>query len=230
MAPAMTDASMTDATITLPAIAQRHARDGKLRRMLSRMAILVITMVLVVPVGLVALGSGAGVIALPYEMFELARRAPLLFPAHMIASALALLLAPAVILTRRRPEFHRPLGRLLGLFVVIGGLTALPVAVMSHSTPLARAGFFAQGLVWLYLLGAAYLAIRARDIPRHAHLMTAMVAVTTGAVWFRVITGTAIALRLPFEPVYAASAWLGWMLPLALVLSNPRAFTRLLSR
>ncbi len=198
--------------------------------MLSRMAILVITIFLVVPVGLVALGSGAGVIALPYEMFELARRAPLLFPAHMIASALALLLAPAVILTRRRPEFHRPLGRLLGLFVVIGGLTALPVAVMSHSTPLARAGFFAQGLVWLYLLGAAYLAIRARDIPRHAHLMTAMVAVTTGAVWFRVITGTAIALRLPFEPVYAASAWLGWMLPLALVLSNPRAFTRLLSR
>ncbi len=198
--------------------------------MLSRMAILVITIFLVVPVGLVALGSGAGVIALPYEMFELARRAPLLFPAHMIASALSLLLAPAVILTRRRPEFHRPLGRLLGLFVVIGGLTALPVAVMSHSTPLARAGFFAQGLVWLYLLGAAYLAIRARDIPRHAHLMTAMVAVTTGAVWFRVITGTAIALRLPFEPVYAASAWLGWMLPLALVLSNPRAFTRLLSR
>ena len=198
--------------------------------MLSRMAILVITIFLVVPVGLVALGSGAGVIALPYEMFELARRAPLLFPAHMIASALALLLAPAVILTRRRPEFHRPLGRLLGLFVVIGGLTALPVAVMSHSTPLARAGFFAQGLVWLYLFGAAYLAIRARDIPRHAHLMTAMVAVTTGAVWFRVITGTAIALRLPFEPVYAASAWLGWMLPLALVLSKPRAFARLLSR
>ncbi|CEJ85011.1 conserved membrane hypothetical protein [Hyphomicrobium sp. GJ21] len=198
--------------------------------MLSRMAILVITMVLVVPVGLVALGSGAGVIALPYEMFELARRAPLLFPAHMIASALALLLAPAVILSRRRPEFHRPLGRLLGLFVVIGGLTALPVAVMSHSTPLARAGFFAQGLVWLYLFGAAYLAIRARDIPRHAHLMTAMVAVTTGAVWFRVITGTAIALRLPFEPVYAASAWLGWMLPLALVLSKPRAFAGLLSR
>lgn len=198
--------------------------------MLSRMAILVITIFLVVPVGLVALGSGAGVIALSYEMFELARRAPLLFPAHMIASALALLLAPAVILTRRRPEFHRPLGRLLGLFVVIGGLTALPVAVMSHSTPLARAGFFAQGLVWLYLLRAAYVAIRARDIPRHAHLMTAMVAVTTGAVWFRVITGTAIALRLPFEPVYAASAWLGWMLPLALVLSKPRAFARLLSR
>jgi len=199
-------------------------------QLISRVVILFITIVLILPVGLVALGSGTGWIALPYEMFELARRAPSLFPAHMIASALALLLAPAVILTRRRPEFHRPLGRLLGLFVVIGGLTALPVAILSHSTPLARAGFFAQGLIWLYLLGAAYLAIRARDIPRHAHLMIAMVAVTTGAVWFRVITGTAIALRLPFEPIYAASAWLVWMLPLAIVLARRRTFARLLSR
>lgn len=229
MLAAMTDASMTDASMTVPAARLRNDRSTT-GRLITRIAILFITIVLILPVGLVALGSGTGWIALPYEMFELARRAPLFFPAHMIASALALLLVPVVITTRRRPEFHRPLGRLLGLFVVIGGLTALPVAVISHSTPLARAGFFAQGLVWLYLLGTAYLAIRARDIPRHAHLMMAMVAVTTGAVWFRVITGVAIALRLPFEPIYAASAWIGWMLPLAIVLAKPRAVARLLSR
>ena len=97
------------------------------------------------PVGLVAIGSGTGLIALPYEMFELARRAPILFPTHMLSSALALLLAPVVIIVRQRPKLHRPLGRLLGGFVVIGGLTALPVAIMSHSTPWARAGFFVQG-------------------------------------------------------------------------------------
>lgn len=60
--------------------------------------------------------------------------------------------------------------------------------------------------------------------------MLAMIAVTTGAVWFRVITGIAIALRLPFEPIYAASAWLGWLLPLAFVLAKPRIFARLLAR
>jgi hypothetical protein len=155
-------------------------------------------------------------------MFELVGRAPILFPAHMVSSAMALLLAPVVILLRHRPELHKPLGRLLGGFVVIGGLTALPVALMSHSTPWARGGFFVQGLVWLYLLGAAYAAIRARDIRRHAKFMIAMVAVTTGAVWFRVMTGTAIALNLPFEPIYALSAWVGWMAPLAFVLSKPR--------
>lgn len=159
-------------------------------------------------------------------MFELARRTPILFPLHMLSSALALLLAPAVILLRRRPEIHRPLGRALGIFVLIGGLTALPVAVLSHSTPLARAGFFVQGLVWLYLMIAAVVAIRAGDVPRHARLMIAMVAVTTGAVWFRLMTGTAIAFQWPFEPVYALAAWLGWLLPLAIVTAKPRLFAR----
>lgn len=216
--------------MTVPAATLRKVCAGKPSRLIARIAILFITIVLVIPVGLVALGSGTGSIALPYEMFELASRAPLLFPAHMIAAALALLLAPVVILARHRPEFHKLLGRLLGFFVVIGGLTALPVALMSHSTPLARAGFFVQGLVWLYLLASAYVAIRAHDIRRHAQLMMGMVAVTTGAVWFRLITGTAIALNLPFEPIYAAAAWIGWIAPLAFALAKPRFLAELLSR
>jgi len=222
----MTDTVMTAATT---AMSPRERRAG-LASHGVRIAILFIPVVLIMPVGLVAIGSGTGLIALPYEMFELARRAPILFPTHMLSSALALLLAPVVIIVRQRPKLHRPLGRLLGGFVVIGGLTALPVAIMSHSTPWARAGFFVQGVVWLYLLGAAYAAIRARNIPRHARLMIAMVAVTTGAVWFRLMTGTAIALNLPFEPVYALSAWIGWMAPLALVLANPRLVASALAR
>jgi Predicted membrane protein (DUF2306) len=195
-----------------------------------RIAILLLIIGLIIPVSLVAIGSGTGLIALPYQMFELAGRAPILFPIHMVSSAMALLLAPLVVGLRQRPEFHRPLGRLLGVFVVIGGLTALPVAVLSHSPFAARAGFFAQGLVWLYLLGAAYVAIRNRNIRLHVHLMSAMLAVTTGAVWFRILTGTAIALHLPFEPAYALAAWMGWLAPLAIVLLNPRLVLGLLAR
>ena len=226
-------AVMTDAVITATALGAKSLRNAGAARppsLIVRTTFLVIIVALIIPVGLVAIGSGTGLIALPYEMFELAGRAPILFPAHMVSSAMALLLAPVVILLRHRPELHKPLGRLLGGFVVIGGLTALPVAVMSHSTPWARAGFFAQGLVWLYLLGSAYAAIRVRDIQRHARLMIAMVAVTTGAVWFRVMTGMAIALNLPFEPVYALSAWLGWMVPLAFVLSKPKIVAGALAR
>ena len=50
-----------------------------------------------------------------------------------------------------------------------------------------------------------------------------MAAVTTGAVWFRVLTGTAILFDLPFEPIYAASAWIAWLVPLALVLRYAEA-------
>lgn len=155
-------------------------------------------------------------------MFELAGRAPILFPAHMLSSALALVIAPIAIAVRHRPDVHRVLGRLLGAFVVIGGLTSLPVALMSHSPVIARAGFLVQGLVWLYLFAAAFIAIRQRNVSRHAHLMMAMVAVTTGAVWFRLITGAAIMLGLPFEPVYSLAAWIGWIIPLSVVISSPR--------
>jgi hypothetical protein len=217
----MTDNAITEIEIRAAALGVRAANASQLVR---RFPVPLLIFVLVVPVGLVAIGSGLGLIALPEEMFGLANRAPLLFPTHMVCSALALLMAPVVLAARRHPEFHRPLGRLLGAFVVIGGLTALPVAVMSHSPLGARAGFFVQGLVWLSLLLAGIRSIRRHDVDLHARLMLAMVAVTTGAVWFRILTGAAILLELPFDEVYTGAAWAGWMAPLAIVAARQRAW------
>ena len=174
-------------------------------------------MLLIIPVSAIAFASGVGLLRLPYEMFLLAERMPLIFPMHMAASALALVLLPLMIATRHKRHLHRPVGRALGLFVAVGGLTALPVAVLSSSGEVARAGFFVQGLVWLALFAAGWRAIRARDVPHHTQLMLMMAAVTTGAVWFRLITGTSLLLHLPFEPMYAFAAWAGWLLPLAAV-------------
>ena len=150
-------------------------------------------------------------------MFELAERMPVIFRAHMVTAAVALLLAPVVIVLRHQSHLHRMLGRVVGVFVVAAGLTALPVAIFSHSSLPARAGFFVQGLVWLYLVARGVVAIRAGDRDTHLRFMLAMYAVATGAVWFRVMTGSAIWLALPFEPIYAASAWLGWIVPLTCV-------------
>jgi hypothetical protein len=174
-------------------------------------------------VAIVAFGSGSGLIALPFEMSLVDRRLPGIFRIHMLASAIVLVLLPVALSLRFRPRLHRRIGWLLGAFVVAGGLTALPVAIFSYSWWPARAGFFVQGLVWLGLFVAAVLAIRRGDRARHAHLMLAMAAVTTGAVWFRVLTGTAILFDLPFEAIYAASAWIAWLVPLALVLRYAEA-------
>lgn len=186
-------------------------------------------MLLVAPVGIVALGSAFGVIALPFEMHVLAEQMPIVFRAHMATSAVALLLAPVAIAYRHRAGTHRMLGRVLGGFVVLGGLTALPVAIFSHSSAAARAGFFAQGLVWMTLLAMGVAAIRAGQRSRHRTLMLSMVAVTTGAVWFRVVIGSAIWLQLPFEPIYAAAAWAAWIIPLTLSLVYRKELAKLLT-
>lgn len=154
-------------------------------------------------------------------MFVLDARVPVVFRLHMLSSALALLLIPLVIGLRNYPPLHRKLGRVLGFFVVIGGLTAMPVAVLSHSSFAARAGFFVQGLVWLALLTSGLIAIRRRDRATHARFMVAMAAVTTGAIWFRLMTGSAIQLNLNFEVSYAIAAWLGWLIPLTIVMRWP---------
>ena len=57
-------------------------------------AVFVMIAVLVVPVGVVALASGAGLVKLPYGLYLVARRLPIVFPMHMIASGLTLLLIP----------------------------------------------------------------------------------------------------------------------------------------
>ncbi len=206
-----------------------HSRDALSSRWrlprIARSAGLLILAILSISVALVAIGSGTGALPLPYEMFLLAERMPYIFRAHMVTGAAALLLLPAVIAVRHSPQHHRMLGRLGGAFVVAAGLTSFPVAIFSDSSFAARAGFFMQGVVWLYLLVRGVAAIRAGDRHAHARLMLAMFAVTTGAVWFRVITGSAILLQVPFAPVYAAAAWLGWLIPLALVLAWP-GFTR----
>lgn len=149
-------------------------------------------------------------------MYLLSERVPVVFRLHMVASALALVLLPFTIAFRNRAHLHRPLGRALGIFVVLGGLSALPVALLSSSGEGARLGFFVQGLVWLALFAKGWQAIRGKDRRAHAHLMLMMGAVTTGAVWFRLMTGSAIIFGLPFEPAYAFAAWAGWLVPLAL--------------
>lgn len=170
----------------------------------------------------VALLSGFGVVRLPIEMLMLVERAPFIFPLHMVASAGALVLLVPTILYRNVPHLHRALGRVVGGFVVVGGLTAIPVALLSDFGFWARAGFFVQGIVWLGLLVYGWHAIRSNRRVQHAQAMLAMAAVTTGAVWFRLIIGCALYLQWPFEATYAIAAWVGWITPLCAVYLSTR--------
>ena len=116
-----------------------------------RLAVICLVLLLAVPTGFVALSQGLGAIALPYNLFVVDQRLPGIFKLHMLASGGALLLIPLVIALRRNSAWHRPLGYVTAVAVVLGALTSLPVALYSHSVAMARAGFLAQGVVWLAL-------------------------------------------------------------------------------
>jgi hypothetical protein len=199
-------------------MAPRRAGEIVSRRLL--LAITIGTLAcLAVPTGLVALTQGIGAMPLAFSLHVVDERLPGIFRLHMLASGAALALMPAVIATRRSRAWHRPLGRLTGALVAAGALTALPVALASLAGPVARLGFAAQGGAWLALVVLGVAAIRRGERERHARLMLAMAAVASGAIWVRLAMAIATSWDLPFDPVYAGAAWLGWLVPLALVLA-----------
>ncbi len=141
---------------------------------------------------------------------------PLIFPVHMVTGALALILLPLVIALRRRPRWHRPLGRIAAADVLVAGVTAYPVAWVVPVTTVSAAGFSAQATVWLTLLGLGLWNIRRRRLAAHWTCMILMTATTMGAVVFRVLLALWAMQGASrwFETFYALDSWIAWMLPL----------------
>jgi len=193
---------------------------GRCPRPSAAVAIGAIFLLLGLPAAVFALALGFGLLPLPLPLLLILQRLPIAFPLHMIASGLALSLIPIAALARHHRSIHRVLGRMAAVCVVVGGLTALLVALASEASAVARAGFFVQGLVWLATLTTAIVAIRRGDRMRHARLMIAMASVASGAIWLRLVMAGAVVLGWPFEPVYAVAAWICWLIPLAIALTT----------
>jgi len=197
----------------------KGATPGKFVSRLLLVAAICASISLALPTGVVALAQSLGAIPLPFNLHVVDVRLPGVFKLHMLAGGAALLLMPLVILLRTRRSWHRPLGRIAGVLVVVAALTSFPVAYESTSPLVARLGFVAQGSVWLALVVAGVVAIRRKERARHATLMLAMTAVASGAIWVRLTTAIATSWNLPFDPVYSCATWFGWLVPLALVLA-----------
>jgi len=143
---------------------------------------------------------------------------PLLFPLHMLAGGLALVLVPLAILLRHRPEWHRRVARVTAVVVLVAGVTAFPVALVAPVTLGSALGFTAQGALWLVLLAAGIRHIRAGRVAQHRACMLLMAAATSGAVFFRVYLAlfAIYGSMRHYEAFYVADAWLAWGLPVAI--------------
>lgn len=200
--------------------------DLRTRSGLKRAALTAGTLVLLylaLRVSMAGLASATGYAPLPLELDMLDERLPVLFRAHMVFAAVALLLIVAAIISRRvAPRWHRALGRAAAGAIIAGGLTALPTAALSLASPPTRAGFFVQGVVWIALLTAGWRAIRRGDRRTHRQMMLAMAAVASGAIWVRLALLLLATMQTSPGDAYALIAWSAWLVPLAVVL----AFTR----
>ncbi|MDB5679556.1 MAG: hypothetical protein JWM94_2558 [Sphingomonas bacterium] len=142
---------------------------------------------------------------------------PLVFPIHMITGGLALILLPLAIALRRKPKWHRPLGRIAAIDVLVAGATAYPVAWAAPVTFWSAMGFSAQATTWLTLLALGIWNIRRRRYAAHWTCMLLMTATAMGAVFFRIYLGL-FAMLGPsrwFDTFYAGDAWVAWLVPLA---------------
>ena len=140
---------------------------------------------------------------------------PIIFPVHMVTGGLALLLVPLV-LYLRGTRWHRLMGRIAAVDILIAGVTAIPVAVLLPVTKISAAGFAAQGITWLVLLGAGVWHIRRGRVAAHRACMLMLAAVTSGALFFRLYLGLWKYFGVPkyFYTFYAVDAWMAWGLPL----------------
>src|SRR5262245_32650935 len=175
-----------------------------------------ILLVLALPVSAVALGTAAGLVPLPHPLWLVDQRLPVVFRVHMASGGLAFLAVPIAI-AGHGLSLHKIVGRTAAALVLVGGVTALPVALASQGHWSARAGFLAQAVLWIGLVLSAVRAIRRGDRPRHMWLMLGVAAIASGALWLRLATWAAVKGGAPFDVAYALAAWLSWMLPLAAI-------------
>lgn len=199
-------------------LAAARERTPPMLRML-RYAMLAALAMFVIVTSAKAMRAPLQVDGFPEALLVKAEIMPVTFAVHMVSGGLALLLAPSAWLARHllRP-WHRTIGRLAAIDIVVAGVTAYPVASVAPVTPVSAAGFAAQATAWLALLAAGIVAIRRGDADRHRACMLLMLSVTSGAIFFRIWLAlwAIFAHGRHFALFYAANAWIAWVLPLGL--------------
>jgi hypothetical protein len=122
-------------------------------------------------------------------------------------------------LRARRPGLHRATGWGYALCVLIGGLSALPLAVGANGGPVAQVGFGLLGLLWLGATAMALVQIRAHRMAAHRRWMLRSFALTIAGITLRLQIVAGQAFGVPVEVFYTALAWTCWV-PQALLLEG----------
>jgi hypothetical protein len=109
------------------------------------------------------------------------------------------------------------MGRTYVVAVLVGGLGALPMALVSEHGWITHLGFGLLAVVWMFTTARGYLAIRAHDEPTHRRWMMRSYALTFAAVTLRIYIPISELAGIPFPSAYRVISWLCWVPNLLLV-------------
>jgi uncharacterized membrane protein len=134
---------------------------------------------------------------------------------HAFAAIVALVLGPFQFSSRLRQkhlQLHRWLGRsYLAVGVLVGGVSGLYMSQFAYGGTVARLGFAALAVFWLYTGLRAFLAIRRRAVDEHRRWMVRNFALTFAAVMLRIYLPASMLAGIDFSVAYPIIAWLCWL-------------------
>ena len=149
---------------------------------------------------------------------------------HVFASIFALSIGPFQFLRRLRrthPAVHRWMGRVyLGVGILIGGVTALYMALFAHGGLPSTLGFFGMGITWLFTGAMAFIRIRQGRVQAHREWMIRNFATTFAAVTVRLWLFVLYFFLQDIDTAYSIDVWLCWVPNLVvaqLIIEIPKA-------
>lgn len=134
---------------------------------------------------------------------------------HAFASIVALAIGPfqlSASLRTNRPNLHRWLGRsYLAVGVLVGGLAGLYMSQYAFGGTVARLGFAALAVLWIFTGLCAYVAIRRGRIQEHRKWMIRNYSLTFAAVMLRLYLPISMVAGIEIAIAYPIIAWLCWI-------------------
>jgi Predicted membrane protein (DUF2306) len=145
-----------------------------------------------------------------------ARRAtmPLAVAAHLSGGLVALAVGAWQLNARLRSRvlaLHRWMGRTYVVAVLVGGLGALRLAMVSEEGLITHLGFGSLALLWLFCTGRGYVAIRFHDEARHRAWMIRSYSLTLAAVMLRIYLPLSHVVGIRYANAYQVVSWLCWV-------------------
>ncbi len=143
----------------------------------------------------------------------------LTFRSHIFFGLIAITAGPSQFITCLRTRYrilHKVIGYLYVTSVLISSTAGLIIAPFAMGGLVTSIGFSVLSISWFGFTINSLLAIRNGDINIHKKWAFISYALTFSSITQRTLLLIPLLTDIPFTPIYQLSAWLPWLINLAL--------------